>query len=64
MLPVVTEVHGWHTPIDAPLFSCSVSSLAASPSPPGRSRGRAAKWHAVGREGLANFARHHIFLEC
>ena len=39
-------------------------SLAASPSLLGRSRGRAAKRRAVGREGLANFALDHVFLEC
>jgi len=39
-------------------------SLAASPSPPGRSQGRAAKRRAVGREGLANFALDQVFLEC
>jgi len=39
-------------------------SLAASPSPPGRSRWRAVKRRAVGGEGLANFALDHVFLEC
>jgi len=39
-------------------------SLAASPSPPGRSWGRAAKQRVVGGEGLANFALDHVFLEC
>ena len=32
------------------------ASLAASPSPPGRSSGRAAKPRAEGGEGLANIA--------
>ena len=41
-----------------------VPSLAASPSPPGRSRGCAAKRRVVGGEGLANFALDHVFLEC
>ena len=40
------------------------SSLAASPSLPGRSQGRTAERRPVGREGLANFALDHIFLEC
>jgi len=39
----------------------SQASVAASPSPPGRSR---AKQRAVGGEGLANFALDHVFLEC
>ena len=41
-----------------------LTSLAASPSPPGRSRWRATKRRAVGGEGLANFALDHVFLEC
>ena len=39
-------------------------SLAASPSPPGRSSGRAAKPRAEGGEGLANIALDHVSLEC
>jgi len=41
-----------------------MTSLAASPSPPGQSRGRTAKRRVVGGEGLANFALDHVFLEC
>ena len=48
-----------HTPPNQTL-----SSLAASPSPPGRSRGRVVKRRAVGGEGLANFVLDHVFLEC
>jgi len=40
------------------------TSLAASPSSPGRSRGHATKRRAVGGEGLANCALDHGFLEC
>ena len=44
---------------------CSyLPSLAASPSPPGRSSGRAAKPRAEGGEGLANIALDHVSLEC
>ena len=39
-------------------------SLAASPSPPDRSSGRAAKLRAEGGEGLANIALDHVSLEC
>ena len=45
------------------------TSLATSPSPPGRSSGRAAKPRAAkpraeGGEGLANIALDHVSLEC
>ena len=40
-----------------PIAACMLGiSLAASPSPPGRSSGRAAKPRAEGGEGLANIA--------
>ena len=41
----------------------SVPSLAASPSPPGRSRAHAWRSHAEGGEGLANFAVDKIFTD-
>ena len=40
------------------------SSLATSPSLPGRSSGRAAKPRAEGGEGLANIALDHVSLDC
>ena len=44
--------------------SAANTSLAASPSPPGRSSGRTAKPRVEGGEGLANIALDHVSLEC
>ena len=43
---------------------CTSIGLAASPSLPGWSSGRAVKQPAQGGEGLANIALDHISLEC